>query len=313
MDSQSKIILISGPTASGKSNFAIKVAKKINGEIINADSMQVYKRLKVLTARPSKKEQKNIKHHVYGVVDLNKNFSTGQWLKTATKKIKEIQKRKKIPILVGGTGLYFQSLINGLVKIPEIPLKMRNKIRMTQKKLGQIKFYKKLVKVDPKVKGKFDPNDTQRSIRAYEIKSHTKISMYDWINQTKSEFKDSEFLKLYIDFAREELVKRISFRVIKMIEEGAIKEVKKFIKLKIKKDLSVNRVIGIDELTQYLSKKINLYQAQELISIKTRQYAKRQATWARSRMTSWKKIKPIKITDYIKKLNKSSLKLDQLT
>ena len=133
MDKRSKIILISGPTASGKSNFALKIAKKINGEIINADSMQVYKRLKVLTARPSKKEQKNIKHHMYGVVDLNKNFSTGQWLKTAIKKIKEIQKRKKIPILVGGTGLYFQSLINGLVKIPEIPLKIRNKVRMIQK------------------------------------------------------------------------------------------------------------------------------------------------------------------------------------
>jgi tRNA dimethylallyltransferase len=134
MDSQSKIILISGPTASGKSNFAVKIAKKINGEIINADSMQVYKQLKILTARPKKKEQKNIKHHMYGVIDLNKKFSTGQWLKVAIKKIKEVKKRKKIPIVVGGTGLYFQSLINGLVKIPEIPLKFRNKIRLIQKK-----------------------------------------------------------------------------------------------------------------------------------------------------------------------------------
>ena len=95
MDKQSKIILISGPTASGKSNFAVKIAKKINGEIINADSMQVYKQLKILTARPSKKEQKNIKHHLYGIIDLNKKFSTGQWLKAAIKKIKEIKKEKK--------------------------------------------------------------------------------------------------------------------------------------------------------------------------------------------------------------------------
>ena len=137
--------------------------------------------------------------------------------------------------------------------------------------------------------------------------------MYEWLNKTKSEFKDDEFIKLYIDFSREDLIKRISLRSTKMIEEGAIKEVKKFSKLKIKKDLSVNRVIGIDELTQCLEGKINLNQAQELISIKTRQYAKRQATWARSRMTSWKKINPIKITDYIKKLKKSSVKLDQLT
>ena len=313
MDKQSKIILISGPTASGKSNFAIKIAKKINGEIINADSMQVYKQLKILTARPNRKEQKKIKHHMYGFVDLNKKFSTGQWLNTAIKKIKEIKKRKKIPILVGGTGLYFQSLIDGLVKIPEIPLKFRNRIRLIHKKDGQKKFYKKLLNIDPEIKDRFDPNDAQRTIRAFEIKLFTKISMYEWLYKTKSEFKDEEFLKLYIDFKREDLIKRISSRSIKMIEEGAIKEVKKFIKSKIKKDLSVNKVIGIDELTQCLDKKIHLDQAQELISIKTRQYAKRQATWARSRMTSWEKINPIKIADFIKKLKKSSLKLDQLT
>jgi len=313
MGKQSKIILISGPTASGKSNFAVKIAKKIEGEIINADSMQVYKQLKILTAKPNKGEQKKIKHHMYGVIDLNKKFSTGQWLELAIKTIKDIQKRKKTPIIVGGTGLYFQSLIDGLVKIPEIPLAFRNKIRLIQKKEGQKKFYKKLLKIDPKAKDKFDQNDSQRTIRAFEIKSFTKISMYQWLNKTKSEFKDDEFIKLYIDFKREDLIKRISLRSIKMIEEGAIKEVKKFIKLKIKKDLSVNRVIGIDELTQYLDKKINLDQARELISIKTRQYAKRQATWARSRMASWKKINPIKIADYIKKINKSSVKLDQLT
>ena len=313
MDKQSKIILISGPTASGKSSFAVKIAKKIQGEIINADSMQVYKKLKILTARPNKIEQKNIKHHLYGFVDLKEKFSTGQWLELVIKKIKEIKKRKKIPVLVGGTGLYFQSLINGLVKIPEIPLKFRNKIRMIQKKEGQKKFYKRLLKIDPIAKDKFDPNDAQRTIRAFEIKSFTKISMYEWLNKTKSEFKDEEFLKLYIDFKREGLIKQISLRSIKMIELGAINEVKKFIKSKIKKDLSVNKVIGIDELTQYLDKKINLDQAQELISIKTRQYAKRQATWARSRMISWVKINPIKITDYIKKLKKSALKLDQLT
>ena len=219
MDQQSKIILISGPTASGKSNFAVKIAKKIQGEIINADSMQVYKKLKILTARPNKIEQKNIKHHLYGVVDLNKKFSTGQWLELAIKKIKNIQKKKKIPILVGGTGLYFQSLINGLVKIPEIPLKFRNKVRLMSKREGQKKFYKKLLKLDPKIKDKFDPNDTQRSIRAYEIKSYTDISMYDWLAKTKSEFKDSDFLKLYIETKREKLIERINLRTSNMINE----------------------------------------------------------------------------------------------
>ena len=313
MDKQSKIILISGPTASGKSKFAVKIAKKIQGEIINADSMQVYKKLKILTARPNKEEQKNIKHHLYGVVDLNKKFSTGQWLELAIKKIKNIQKNKKIPVVVGGTGLYFQSLINGLVKIPEIPLKFRNKVRLTSKREGQKKFYKNLLKLDPKIKDKFDQNDTQRSIRAYEIKSYTDISMYDWLAKTESEFKDSDFLKLQIDTKREKLIQKINLRTSNMIEDGAINEVKKFLKLKIRKDQSVNKVIGIAELTQYLNDEITLTEAKELILIKTRQYAKRQATWARTRMISWVKIGPSKIDSYIKKLKKSSLKLDQLT
>jgi len=313
MDKQSKIILISGPTASGKSNFAVKIAKKIQGEIINADSMQVYKNLKVLTARPNKIEQKDIKHHLYGIVDLNEKFSTGQWLELVIKKIKNIHKKKKIPILVGGTGLYFQSLINGLVKIPEIPIKFRNKVRLMSKREGKKKFYKKLLKLDPKVKDKFDPNDTQRSIRAYEIKSYTNISMYDWLSKTKSEFKDSDFLKLQIETKREKLIERINLRTLGMINGGAIKEVKKFLKLKIRKDQSVNKVIGIAELTQYLNSEITLEEAKELILIKTRQYAKRQATWARTRMVSWVKIDPNKVDGFIKKLKKSSLKLDQLT
>jgi len=313
MDKQSKIILISGPTASGKSKFAVKIAKKIQGEIINADSMQVYKKLKILTARPNKEEQKNIKHHLYGVVDLNKKFSTGQWLELAIKKIKNIQKNKKIPVVVGGTGLYFQSLINGLVKIPEIPLKFRNKVRLKSKREGQKKFYKNLLKLDPKIKDKFDQNDTQRSIRAYEIKSYTDISMYDWLAKTESEFKDSDFLKLQIDTKREKLIQKINLRTFNMIEDGAINEVKKFLKLKIRKDQSANKIIGIAELTQYLNDEITLTEAKELILIKTRQYAKRQATWARTRMISWVKIGPSKIDSYVKKLKKSSLKLDQLT
>ena len=138
MDLKSKIILISGPTASGKSNFAINLAKKIKGEIINADSMQVYKELRILTARPKQKDYQNIRHHLYGFLNVTKNFSTGQWLKLCQKKIKEIQSRNKIPILVGGTGLYFKALTDGLVKIPNIPLKIRNKINKTVKEI--IKF-----------------------------------------------------------------------------------------------------------------------------------------------------------------------------
>ena len=312
MDSQSKIILIAGSTASGKSNFAVRLAKKIDGEIINADSMQVYRQLRILTARPNKKEEKKIKHHLYGIINVNKNFSTGQWLKLAIIKIKEIRKRKKIPILVGGTGLYFQSLINGLVKIPNIPFKIRNKIRLLQKKIGQKKFYKRLLKLDSKVKKKFDPNDVQRSIRAFEIKTHTKISMYDWFKKTKANFHESAFLKFYINFERKKLIQRIEQRTTHILKEGAIQEVIRFNKAKIKKNHSAKKVIGIEEITKYLDNQIKLEQAKELIAIKTRQYAKRQATWAKSRMIMWTKIDPRKFSSVIKKIKKSSLKLDQL-
>ena len=312
MDNQSKIILIAGPTASGKSKFAVRLAKKIDGEIINADSMQVYKQLKILTVRPNESTQKKIRHHLYGVININKNFSTGTWLKLAISKINEIIRRRKIPIVVGGTGLYFQSLINGLVKIPTIPMKLRNKIRSMQKKNGQKKFYKKLIKLDPKVKNKFNPKDTQRSIRAFEVKTHTKISMYDWFSKTKPTFNENVFLKFYVNFERSELIKRIEKRVIEMIKIGAIQEVAKFNKLRIKKDKSINKVIGIEELTKYLNNQIKLKQAKELIAIKTRQYAKRQTTWARSRMIKWTKIEAHKLSSNIKKITKSSLKLDQL-
>ena len=306
MDKKSKIILISGPTASGKSNFALSLAKKINGEIINADSMQVYKQFKILTARPSKLEQKNIKHHLYGIADLKTKFSTGHWLKLAIKKIHEIRGRNKIPILVGGTGLYFNSLINGLVKIPNIPIKFRNKIRLMQKTYGQKKFYKKLLKIDPKVKDKINSNDTQRSIRAFEIKSYSKKSMYDWITQTKPSFKQNEFLKLYINFERKKLIERIEKRTLKMIKLGAIKEVKKFNTLKLSAQSSVSKVIGIQELKKFLEKKIKIDEAKELIDIKTRQYAKRQATWARSKMVTWNRVDPKDFQLWIKKINFSN-------
>ena len=195
MDLKSKIILIYGPTASGKSKFSVQLAKKINGEIINADSMQVYKELKILTARPLKKECSKIKHHLYGFQSVKRKFSTGKWLKLATEKISKIKKNKKIPILVGGTGLYFKALTDGLVKIPNIPIKFRNKIRNLQKQIGQKKFYEKLIKLDPLIKEKINPTDVQRSIRAYEVKVYTKKSLIEWFKNTKSNFTEDDFFK----------------------------------------------------------------------------------------------------------------------
>ncbi len=302
MDTRSKIILISGPTASGKSNFALKVAEKINGEIINTDSMQVYKELSILTARPSKKNQKKIKHHLYGFQTVTKNFSSGHWLKFAKLKIKEIKKRNNVPILVGGTGLYFKSLTDGLVKIPNIPIKFRNKIRYLQKKIGQKKFYDQLIKIDPILKNKIDPNDVQRTIRAFEVKKFTKKSITGWFKKTRLSYKPSNFIKIYIDFPREQLNKRIKKRIDQMFVDGALFEVKRFNKLKVNSDNSSTRVIGIEEITKFLRNEQDLNETKERIFIKTRQYAKRQITWSRGQMQTWQKIHPNKLNLTLKKL-----------
>mgnify|MGYP001256170881 FL=1 len=302
MDLKSKIILISGPTASGKSSFAIKLAKKIKGEIINADSMQVYKQLKVLSARPNLKNYQSIKHHLYGFQDVKKSFSTGDWLKIANKKIIEVRKRKKVPILVGGTGLYFKALTDGLVQIPNIPVGFRNQIRNFNKKIGQNKFYKQLLKLDPLSKNKINPTDTQRSIRAFEVKKFTKKSLHEWFKNTKSNYLEEDFFKIYIDYPREELVERIHQRTGKMIKMGAVNEVKEFLKLKIKKQMTAYKAIGINEIKEYLSKEKKIDEIKELISIKTRQYAKRQSTWARGHMSDWIKLKPLEINKFLKKI-----------
>ena len=284
-----KIILIAGPTASGKSKIAIDIAKNIKGEIINADSMQVYKEFSVLSSRPSKLDIKKIKHHLYGFQSVKKHFSTGTWLKIVKKQIHQCLKNKKIPILVGGTGLYFEAITKGISKISNINSKDRETIRKLQKNLGQKKFYEKLLKLDPLVKNKIEPFDTQRSIRAYEVKKFTQKSIYEWYKLTKSDFKQFQIFKIFIDIPREKLLKNISQRVDQMFKNNCIKEVKHFLGLNIESSLSANKIIGVKEIKDHLSGISNLLEAKELINIKTRQYAKRQVTWARGHMPDWNK------------------------
>ena len=284
-----KLILIAGPTASGKSNLAILLAKKINGEIINADSMQVYKEFSILSSRPSTIDLKKVKHHLYGFQSVKKHFSTGAWLKLVKKQINQCFKNKKIPILVGGTGLYFEAITKGMSKIPSINLKKREAIRELQKSVGQNKFYEKLLKLDSLVKNKIEPLDTQRSIRAYEVKKFTKKSIFEWYKLTKSEFKKFQIFKIFIDVPREKLLKNISNRTEQMFKNNCIKEVEQFLSLNIDPSLSANKIIGVKEIRDCLLGILNLSQAKELINIKTRQYAKRQVTWARGHMSDWNK------------------------
>ena len=285
-----KIILLAGPTASGKSKLAIQIAKKLNGEIINADSMQIYKEFSILSSRPTKLEIKKVKHHLYGIISVKKHFSAGDWFKEAKKKINTCLKKKKTPIVVGGTGLYFNTITKGISKIPEIDFKTRSKVRSLYNRLGYQKFYERLIELDPYVKNKILPSDSQRMQRAYEVKLKTKKSLFEWILKTKSEFLDFKLKTVFINIPRDELLQKISKRTELMFEENCIAEVKKFNRLRINKSLSANKLIGINEINQYLKGMISLEECREFINIKTRQYAKRQNTWARGHMKNWNKL-----------------------
>ena len=297
-----KVILLAGPTASGKSELAIYIAKKINGEIINADSMQVFKEIKILSARPE--DYKNIKHHLYGFISVKKNFSTGEWIKHTEKKINEILKKKKTPIIVGGTGLYFKSLIDGITQIPNISKAKRDKIIKLFNQIGNDEFYKKLIKLDPKCKNKIVKNDKQRMIRFYEVKFYTKKSIFDWQKNTKNNLKDINFKKIFLNFPREVLLVKIEKRFKKMVDQGAIKEAKKFKKLGVSKILTSNNILGLKEIMSYLEGKMNLKEAIERSIIRTRQYIKRQMTWFRGQMKDWNEFNDLKQADLRKKVLK---------
>lgn len=297
-----KVILLAGPTASGKSELAIYIAKKINGEIINADSMQVFKEIKILSARPE--DYKNIKHHLYGFISVKKNFSTGEWIKHTEKKINEILKKKKTPIIVGGTGLYFKSLIDGIAQIPNISKAKRDKIIKLFNQIGNDEFYKKLIKLDPKCKNKIVKNDKQRMIRFYEVKFYTKKSIFDWQKNTKNNLKDINFKKIFLNFPREVLLVKIEKRFKKMVDQGAIKEAKKFKKLGVSKTLTSNNILGLKEIMSYLEGKMTVKDAVERSIIRTRQYIKRQMTWFRGQMKDWNEFNDLKHSDLRKKVLK---------
>ena len=290
MGQKKQVILLAGPTASGKSKLALKLAQHLNGEIINADSMQIYKEFSVLSSRPSKSDIKKVKHHLYGIFSVKKLFSTGEWLVLAKKKINQCIKKKKLPILVGGTGLYFNAITKGISKIPHINSKLRNNIRNLHNEIGQKNFYEKLILIDPISKNMISPTDTQRTLRAYEVKIFTNKSIYKWISNTKSDFLDFDIRKIFIDVPKNTLLRNIYLRTKLMFKKGCVEEVRNFLKLGIDKSLSSNKIIGVREIEEYLDGSISMEEVFDIVNIRTRQYAKRQFTWARGHMKSWNMI-----------------------
>jgi len=277
-----------GPTASGKSKLAIDIAKEFKGEIINADSMQVYKEVKILSARPL---DKTIKHHLYGFISVRNTFSTGAWVKKAAKKIKQINKRGKVALVVGGTGLYFKALTEGFSEIPNVP---KPKTNFKLKKTYILKF--------PEIFKGVSNNDKQRLQRAFLVYKHTGKSLWKWQKKNKKFFKDDQFKKIYLEPPKSELQSRIKNRFTEMLKKGAIEEAELFKRINPNRINSSNFIIGLKEISRFLSGEISMEKLKELAVIRSRQYAKRQFTWQRGQMKDWKGFRDTNYLDLRKKV-----------
>ena len=274
------IYFIVGPTAIGKSSLAIKVAKKLNGQIINVDSMQVYENLNILTARPSEQEMKEIKHHLYGHIKGSERYNVARWCEETSVIIKNCSKNNIPTIVIGGTGLYVDKLINGLVDIPSIPedYKIHSEKLLLNK--GIKKFYNIIREFDSEALKRINPNDLNRLKRIWEVFMYTKIPMSNWIKNKTKKFLDNPKYLLYLFLPdREKNYERVNKRFVKMIDNGAVEEVKQLIKLNINKSLPVMRAHGVPEISLYLDKEIDVKECINKGQQATRNYVKRQHTW----------------------------------
>lgn len=272
-----KVFAISGPTSSGKTNLAIKLAQNIDGEVIGVDSRQIYKSIPIGTAQPSKKELDAIPHHLIGIKDLNEPISAGEYAKLVDEKIYEIIDRKKVPILCGGTGLYFKALFEGIFSESKTDLDVRKRLEK-EYDIDKEVLYKKLESIDPNYALKVHINNKKRLIRALELYETTGKNMSDNFSSEneKSDFHD-RFFTVYLKMSRPILQKRIVKRTNYMLENGLIEEVKNIIDKGY--DVSQLDYIGFDEIASYLIANMSLEEACEKIIIRTRQYAKRQLKW----------------------------------
>jgi tRNA dimethylallyltransferase len=306
--SQQKIILVGGPTAAGKSSLALELAVRHNGTLINADAMQIYEGLPILSARPSPEEQRQVPHALYGTLDPAEASSAGAWLRLATEAIGAALAAGRTPILVGGTGLYFRALLGGLAEIPPIPGEARAKAQELYDRLGEEKFRAALAKLDPASAARLARNDRQRLIRAYEVVSHTGKTLKEWHNpsgiqrnhqlaldkdvvvQSYSQDRlDSGFRRNDAVFEthmilppRDELYAACDRRFLLMMERGAVKEAENFLKRGLDPALPVMKTIGVREIGAYLKGEGSLEQAISKSQQATRNYAKRQMTWFRN-------------------------------
>jgi len=283
-------VLIAGPTASGKSALGLALADRLGGEIINADSMQVYGDLRIVTARPSAEEEAQAPHHLYGHVSADIVYSTGQWLTDATSAIGQVQARGKVPIVLGGTGLYFRSLTEGFVEVPDIPDTIRASTRTEVDEIGPVAAHGLLCDVDPDWAAQVHENDPQRIARGLEVFRATGRPLSAWQAEPVAAPDLGLVAKIVLEPDREWLIERIHRRFRMMVEAGAVDEVEALLKQELAPALPAMKALGVPELGRYLAGEMLLEEAIEAAAIKSRQYAKRQSTWFRQQMISWNKV-----------------------
>lgn len=286
-------ILITGPTASGKSDLAVELAKLHDGVVINADSMQVYDTLRVLTARPSEEDMQGVPHHLYGHVPASRAYSTGAWLRDVTDLLQRLRASGRKPIFVGGTGLYFKALTGGLSHMPVIPDELRNRLRFLLQSEGPEELYRQLQERDPLVADSLRPQDGQRIVRALEILEATGRSIVDFQAQTGPVIVDpSTSRKIIVEPERAVLHQRINGRFEKMLEQGAEDEVRALFALSLSPDMPVMKAIGVSQIAAMLRGELTRDEVLERGAAATRQYAKRQLTWFRNQMDeSWERLR----------------------
>ena len=271
------LIIIAGPTCVGKSLLAMKLAKKIDGVLINADSVQVYKDLKLLSARPSEEDMRQIPHFLYGYVKSQKNYSIADWLQQLSKVILDVEKIKKTAILVGGSGLYLNAVINGLAPIPRLREEIKKESLLKLNKIGINSFKELNFNIDPKFVNK--NHDKHRLLRSYGVFLQTKKNMTYWHNKPRQGAIKKNIYNFLINLERKLIYKRCELRFDNMLKEGALKEVEKIHQSNIDRSLPVAKCLGVKWLLSYLDKKISFEDAVKLSKRDTRRYVKRQITW----------------------------------
>jgi tRNA dimethylallyltransferase len=287
-DAAPRAVLIAGATASGKSALALALAEAIGGTVINADSMQVYRDLRIITARPSPVEEARVPHRLYGHVDAAENYSTGRWCLDATAAMAEVHGAGRVPILVGGTGLYFKALTRGLARVPPIPPALRACLRRRLSQEGTGALYAELAARDPQSARRLMPGDRVRILRALEVVLATGRSLAQWQREGAPAALDAgQALRIFLEVERSALYARIAARFDAMLAAGALEEVRALLARGLDPALPAMKAHGVPWLIRHLRGEIELAEAAEGARRDTRRYTKRQATWFRHQLSDW--------------------------